>query len=125
MQVSSYSKQEPLNFAAKLREWDDERWGETCRLMQVCLMQGSRRRAVEALDTFAAAKKLVRLSLDSHLAELEFFGVDSITLCILDDAGFSTVRSVAMAKDYELMRLPNMGETRVGQLREGIKKAGC
>lgn len=125
MQVSSHSKQEPLNFADKLREWDDERWGETCRLMQVCLMHGSRRRAVEALDTFAAAKKLVRLSLDSHLAELEFFGVDSITLCILDDAGFSTVRSVAMAKDYELMRLPNMGETRIGQLRAGIKRAGC
>lgn len=125
MDTGLCSKQERINFAARLREWDDERWGETCRLMQVCLMQGSRRRAVEALDTFAAAKKLVKLTPDSHLWELEFFGVDSITLCILDDAGFSTVRSVAMAKDRELMRLPNMGETRIGQLREGIKKAGC
>ena len=92
--------------------------------MQVCLMQGSRRRAVEALDTFAARKKLVKLTLESDIYELEFFGVDLITLHLLDEQGFRTIRSVRTATDRELMRLQNMGETRIEQLRGGIKAAG-
>ena len=109
----------------KLLEFENERWGQVTRRMQIAIIQGDRREAIRALDDFLTETKreLVLTEVDS-IYVLQRVGVAEDILNRLDADGFTVIGTLLDSDDKALRKSAGLSLLQVAALDQGLELAG-
>jgi hypothetical protein len=99
-----------------LAQWDSARWSVACREMQIRISRGAFEAAHRVLSHFCRDTQPDFATLDSHVASVLPVRIANI----LEEAGYTTLRSVDNELDATLLRIENFGEVSVNHCRKTI-----
>lgn len=99
-----------------LAQWDSARWSVACREMQIRISRGAFEAAHRVLSHFCRDTQPDFATLDSHVASVLPVRIANI----LEEAGYTTLRSVDNELDATLLRIENFGEVSVNLCRKTI-----
>ena len=120
-EASRYTSGPSLRHA--LSAWDQGRWEECCRHMQIALMQGSRKRAIAAMDHYCCNRQILRLEKESSVEDLRYFGLEARVAGKLSER-FKTIESLLYADDIDLNDACRARALQVSQIDAALELAG-
>lgn len=109
-------RNQDLSTEELLAQWDAARWSVACREMQIRISRGCFEAAHRVLSHFCRDTQPDFATLDSHVASVLPVRIANS----LEEAGFTTLRSVDNELDEALFRIPNFGEVSIGVCRKTI-----
>lgn len=103
----------------QLEGFPQELWEEHCRRMQLCVARGAYGSAHQALNEFIHRCIPGSITVDSPIWALDGL-VEVRVLEMLEAEGYDTVRSLILASDTELLRLTDISDVRLAQIRSAL-----
>ncbi len=105
----------------QLKDFDTANWDRCCRRMQLEIAAGSVDRAFELLQVFVANSKPEALTLDSPIWMLD--ALPHRTLAMLEEEGYTTIRSLACARPEELLEIKWLNRLTLNSIRDAVRDA--
>ena len=99
-----------------LAQWDSARWSVACREMQIRIGRGCYEAAHRVLSHYCRDTQPDFATLDTHVAAVLPVRIANS----LEEAGFTTLRSVDNELDAALLRIANFGEVSISLCRKTI-----